>query len=444
MNINDPLDFALLTQQQIGEIENLFTIFQRERTKWNIQEGIYRPAPLPGTSPAAAKLSEVKFLTFTAVEGPNGGYRASTARINDSGGRRKKQNEFLYVDGQFLDDHGRKGQAFEIEVMFHGTGYKNGMTRFLTALDKPTPGTLLHPVRGEITCGLDTYAMVHENSASNACMINVRLLEHRSAANFGLGVYNTNSSVLAKAIGALKNIALAIQAVRGLVRQVTGIVKMIIEKMQAFEQFFRAFLVECNAAFNTSGYAALASILPVSVGGNAVASRPLNVLGSSSATANLNTTATVAGGYVLSDEKFRTVVSTNDPLSSIPRELLSDTGRQALAINDLQKRATTLSAYAGEILADIEGSVIAVDASDQALVLRESINAANEVLQQGLKSNSTAIRSFTTPRVMSIREVAFANGLTPDQSQDIDILNPELLSLNYIEKGTVVLVPVTL
>jgi prophage tail gpP-like protein len=42
---------------------------------------------------------------------------------------------------------------------------------------------------------------------------------------------------------------------------------------------------------------------------------------------------------------------------------------------------------------------------------------------------------------MSIREVAFAVGLTPDDSEQLSILNPDLLSVNYIAAGTVLKVP---
>ena len=42
---------------------------------------------------------------------------------------------------------------------------------------------------------------------------------------------------------------------------------------------------------------------------------------------------------------------------------------------------------------------------------------------------------------MSIREVCFQNGIDLSRTEDILTLNTFLLSVNYIEKGTMLMVP---
>jgi hypothetical protein len=44
---------------------------------------------------------------------------------------------------------------------------------------------------------------------------------------------------------------------------------------------------------------------------------------------------------------------------------------------------------------------------------------------------------------MSLREAAFLNGVAPNRVQELDLLNPFLLSTNFIAKGTSIKVPVT-
>ena len=68
--------------------------------------------------------------------------------------------------------------------------------------------------------------------------------------------------------------------------------------------------------------------------------------------------------------------------------------------------------------------------------------ACQEVLQAGIASSRARLNTYTLPRLMSVREVAFANGLTPNEGEEIEIMNPALESANYIPKGTVLKIPV--
>jgi hypothetical protein len=54
----------------------------------------------------------------------------------------------------------------------------------------------------------------------------------------------------------------------------------------------------------------------------------------------------------------------------------------------------------------------------------------------GLQANGAKLITYTTPRLMSIREVAFALKIDFSRLNDLDALNTELESLNHIPKGT--------
>ena len=68
-------------------------------------------------------------------------------------------------------------------------------------------------------------------------------------------------------------------------------------------------------------------------------------------------------------------------------------------------------------------------------------------IQQAVESSLAATQSLVTiylvQQPMSLRQVAFANGLTADDQNAIEALNPYLASVNYIPAGTQVTVPVS-
>ena len=69
--------------------------------------------------------------------------------ISDSGGRRLAVYEYPYVDGQAVQDLGRKGERFTFNIKFFGNNYQLLFKDFIERVSRSTEtGTLNHPVRG--------------------------------------------------------------------------------------------------------------------------------------------------------------------------------------------------------------------------------------------------------------------------------------------------------
>lgn len=440
-DINKPLDFARMTSQNIQGLANLFAAFSRDQTEWNIVETSFTPAKGSGVEDPRPILLHV-FVSKSD-------YQAGMPSVQDSGGRRHQKIEFIYTDGQTTEDLGRMGETFDLEIVLHGYAYRNGLNKIMNAFQKPTPGTLLHPVRGEVQVKLDTYSIMHSHDRTIACILKLRLIEHNfSLLSFGQTI-TTVTTKLAKALALLNAILAMLSALASVVTAVRSLVRQIIAKVQEYKAFFQGFLVDSNATFNRGSSSSLPGIVPVNAGGLAapVTTRgstvPPSVRGDTTVTAGVGGTATLAGGFVSVGSKFRTIVPANDPLSAVPKDLLSDTARQALSVTGLTKRCTTLRLQAQEIIDDINDAGLALELAEHVLTIKQTVVAAQEVLEQGIQSSSTRIIDYSTPRLMTIREVAFANGIDVNNALDIEIMNPWLESVNYIPKGTTLKVPIS-
>ena len=73
---------------------------------------------------------------------------------------------------------------------------------------------------------------------------------------------------------------------------------------------------------------------------------------------------------------------------------------------------------------------------DNILSFRGMANDLQDAYEAGKQSSQVQVIKYVTPRIMSVREVAFENGLSPDDGIQIAYLNPELDSLNKIAKDT--------
>jgi hypothetical protein len=86
-------------------------------------------------------------------------------------------------------------------------------------------------------------------------------------------------------------------------------------------------------------------------------------------------------------------------------------------------------------------STFGTQSYDIMLAYRQLAVSIQSMLESALASQQANTRSFVVPHPMSLRQVAFLNGLTPDDQNVIAALNPDLGSVNYLPRGAVVTVP---
>lgn len=392
LDFNKPGDFASATLTSIGSIIAQFGA-GRDPTKWDLVEASYKG---------------VKFHVFQSTSE----YQAGLSEISDKGGRRKVPLKFPYRDGQTTDDLGREPETFSVDILLHGNRYLTGLTQLLQKFNETTPGEFIHPVRGNLTCVAAEWTIIHKSDTRKAAQIQVTFMEH----NFTVLVKEETADKSVK--GAIASALEAFQKINNVLLQVTGAIKFaqsvinsIKTAIQEFQYDYAQLLAAMNNNFNAGSLGDFPSLLPVNQGGN---------LG--------------PDGEFVSDNFAPAATQ------------LSSVTVQALNAAELQKKLNANRLLLQSVIEEMssagngQGSL---DFYNEILELKRTAQLAQAVYDRGVAASQSKIINYTVPRLMSIRELAFENGVPLERVVDIDVLNKELSSVNFIEKGTIVRVPLS-
>jgi hypothetical protein len=118
----------------------------------------------------------------------------------------------------------------------------------------------------------------------------------------------------------------------------------------------------------------------------------------------------------------------------------------ALAVEQLQKEVAALRTDVNTIIDLLSASANgagALEFYEEILDLKDSAIQMQAVLETGIASSQARIIEYVTPQIMSLREVAFANGISLERVSELDQLNTFLQSTNFIEAGVSLRVPVS-
>lgn len=401
-DLNNAADFAKVT---LSDAATLLSDFSGKNPgDWDIQEGSY---------------NGVLFHVFKSKSDWDG----ALGNITDSGGRRLAIFKFPYVDGQTTDDLGRQGESFDLDILIHGPRYKNGLLALMAELNKPTPGELVHPVRGKIKVKAQHYQLLHSSEKRKAVAIRLTLVEHSfTLGGFGTKQDATVKGALAKALDAIQKIENVITNVQGAIIFASDVKAHFVALLNDFKGGYSTVLGRINVTYNRGGSTDMPALLPVNNGGT------LNSDGS------------------VKQSSFPSVASPSDPFQSVPVAQVSQAASTAVATAQLVKEVNTLRGNLTTIVDELsasgqngEGSLVFYD---DILNLKLAAIAMQDALEKGIASSQTHLVNYVTPRVMSLREVAFENGVDVDRVYDLEVLNPQLLSTNFIDKGTAVQVPI--
>lgn len=397
MDLNNPVDFAKSTMSPISGLLNSLT--GAINANWDIQESAYGHPSYALKNPEDAL---IKFHIFKTAS-PHG---AAVPRVEDIGGRRKVPFKYPYVDGQTTDDLGREGESFDFDILLYGPKYYDAYKILFEEFNNPIPGTLIHPVRGHIRCGAHEWRVTHSNEQVQAVAIHVKFIEHNFDASFA-DPKKTTKSALADAIAFFAKIDNVLTSIQSNINAALNFVKAIGAAIEAFKALFASNLSDLNRTFNPGTSSDLPGLFP---------------------TRNSGT--------------FPNAQSPNDFMASVPD--LSSATQTILASQQAKDQIIDLRKKANKLIAQIEaanGGQGALLFYAEIQTLRSSVVAMQTVLEIGLQSSQANLISYRTPLDMSMREVAFANGLDLSRVADLQILNPDILSHNYLPKGTLLLVP---
>lgn len=400
-DLNNSADFAKVVLSDVGKLLGDFT--GKNPADWDIQEGSF---------------NGVVFHVFKSKSDWDG----ALGSITDTGGRRKAKFKFPYVDGQTTDDLGRLGEGFDLDILIHGPRYKNGLEALMRELNKPTPGDLVHPVRGKIKCVMEHFQLLHSSEKRKAVAIRLTLIEHSfTIGGFDSKADSTVKGALAQALDAIQKIQNVIQTVTGAIQFANDVKSHFLTLLNDFKGGYSQTVGKINTTYNRGGSVDIPALLPVNNGGT------LNADGS------------------IKNSNFPTASSPSDPFANIPVSSVTTATATAIATSQLIKETNALRANLTTIIDELSASVGGAGSLifySEILDLKTSAIILQQALEKGISSSQTRLIKYTTPRIMSLREVAFANGVDVDRVYDLEVLNPQLLSTNFIEKGTEIQVPV--
>lgn len=425
----------------VSSVANIMMLFGRSVEEWDITE---------------ASFNGVRFHVFEQKDAATS-WNGAVGKVTDKGGRRKVKLLFPYRDGMTTDDLGRAPESFDIDVVLFGPDYKKGMQKLFEQLQQPTAGTLIHPVRGSVQCVMESFEITHGPEQSNAAAIHLSMIEH----NFTIGDFSqlrskktsSLSNAISKALAAFTKIENAINQINAQALLAQSIKTLIQGQIEEYRNGYSNSLSSINRVFNPSGFADIGVLLPVNEGG-------LRTSGTNA----LSTTGTTSNTELISDT-FVTSKSPSDPFAKVPINLLSNETQKAIAAIDVEKQVNStrsqlqivlrtmseaglvgtnpvsVSESGDPVLSGIDNTG-SLDFYEQIVDLKQTALDLQTALETGISSSRVRILTYVVPRLMSIREVAFANGIDVEQVNEIDLLNPELPSVNYIAKDTEILVPV--
>lgn len=391
-DLGNAADFAQLTMAQAGSA--LLALGGRAQ-EWDIQEAAYGHENL------------ILFHVFKS----NSEYDGAVPSVSDAYGKRKVYYEFPYQDGQSSDDMGRRGSSFEFNVVIFGPKYKRGLQQLIKELNDPRPGVLVHPVFGRVNVVADDWKITHQHSERQAATLQIRFVEH--SFDFGLDFSVKDvKSLIAEALKFFKKIDDVLVFINANTILLQTVKNVLATGMEGYKSLYSETLAKLNKTFNSSGSDDFPSLLPTNEGG--------------------------------SSSTFPVAQSPSDPFNAVPVDDIEDSDFAALASQQATDQVITLRNSLNEQIAALEDSLEgegSLEFADQIRDLKASGIAIQAILETGLKSSSAKVVNYTAPRTMSVRELAFENGLHPDRAIEIELLNPQLLSLNQIAAGTIVKVP---
>jgi prophage DNA circulation protein len=111
-----------------------------------------------------------------------------------SGGRRRVQHEFPERDGAQYEDLGRTARKFSLSAYVIGDDYMDRRDALVAALEESGVGRLVHPWKGVLTCGVESYSLGETIDEGRMARIDMEFTEE-DAQDSELTIQEVNSAV---------------------------------------------------------------------------------------------------------------------------------------------------------------------------------------------------------------------------------------------------------
>lgn len=412
--------------EDIGAFSNPYGI--PSQGQWNLTRGIYTNAN-----------GSVIFF-YESKDGEDPGQRTAVSQITDAGGRRLVFFEYPYRDGQRIADLGRKGETFTFNIKFHGPNYQRKFQEFIDlVVNSNLRGSLVHPVRssdatlGAITVRPGQYEFVHRHDEWNSITIRMPFHEDNTDQLAQTNVPNFSvDGALRKALQSLitsqAQISALLDSVGGVLLLPASIKAAMKNRLTSITGQISRVLGQLGASFASDVvilHAALQGATLINGGGQTVTSGTIKAQG-------------------------KNELSVLPPVYQVGYDPTSQAAIQAqltafVSANQITTQQAMFSA--NQIRQSITAAINEVNTNfgnygyDTVVIYRGLAVSVQQATEAAIASTQQTVKIFRVVSPMSLRAVARAAGLTPEEQNFLESLNPYLPSVNYLPTGTEVLVP---
>lgn len=384
--------------------------------EWNLVRGAF----------TTSQSNKTVVFFIETKKGQLPGQLTTIDQIEDGGGRRLAIYEYPYVDGQSVDDLGRKGEKFTFNIKFLGLNYQELLKQFIdVCLNSNETGTLSHPIRGNIPARFSDWDFVHRYDEWNSVTIKATFVEDNTGK-----IQSTNldpaspNSALRTALQTLTNLSAGISSAITTTTALLGLPAAIkagmANRLSSITGQVSRLLGQLAATFSTDAQTQALFANAQAVGG----------------VTNVNSGTTSSGAL---PPVYQVGFSAADQANALAQQ------SAFISSNQLTTQAAVFAANqarAAIAVAIAEAQTnLGNDGFDIMLQYRQLAIQIQQVTQSSISAALDSVTIYRVPSPMSLRMVAFNNGLAPDRQNDIESLNPYLPSVNLIAPGTMLVVP---
>lgn len=359
--------------------------------------------------------------------------------VNDVGGRRLAVYEYPYRDGQEIADLGKKGETFTLNLKFWGLQYQERYNDFLkNVANYSGDAQIIHPVRGVFPVKFSEWDFVHRHDEWNSVTIKAVFKEdnsvHLQTLNGTTQNTKTSTSIDQSIRNGLSKLTTYQSAIQSALSDATAILLLPKAIQNSLKQRL-ASITGAIAAFQAQLAATFSSNSTVNTVNAQASQAGVTVLGLNS--------GTQANTGISTSSSLPPVMQVGfDPTTSalIQANLSSFVNANQVTESQAVYSANQIRSSISTAIAEAEAN-LGVQAFTTIFNYRQLAVMVQDITEACVSSAKTQVITYRPLVAMSLRQIAFANGLSPDRQNDIANLNPGLPSINRVEAGTAILVP---
>ena len=363
-------------------------------------------------------------------------------QITDTGSRRLAVYEYPYVDGQRVKDLGRKGETYSFNIKFFGPNYQVKLKEFYkNVYQSNSSGQLVHPVlsaiRGAITTRLQSFEPIHRADEWNSVTFRAVFIEDNTdAIDFGddssenISTETALQRSLQDVVKLQANVSTFLASATALLQTPAAITAALNARKNSVLGQISGLLGQLAATFSqTSDLLSILSVSSGAVGGVAGVSDGAVVSRTPTGTSQLTKLPPVF--QVGLDSATQTLVEA---------QMANFVASNQITTQQAVYQANQTRASITQAIAEAEAA-LGNDAYDVVVQYRAMAVSVQQTVESCISAAQARVKLYKLPRNMSLRQIAFANGLSPERQNDIENLNPYLPSVNLVPKGSTVTIP---